>query len=211
MSLVEHLHIKYANFEIHIPRWEFSDQGVTALWGPSGSGKTTVLRALIGLENCPQLRWMHKGEDLARLKVEERGLGVVFQNYELFPHMTVKGNILFAANARKVKEPQWRELVERLRLSEILDARASQLSGGEKQRVALIRALIGKPRILLLDEPFSSLDEEVRSEARLLVKDVIKDLDIPTLLVTHDESDIAVLAHHKAHLKSLCAPKEVVF
>ena len=207
MSLVENLYIEYKNFKIHIPQWEFSDQGVTALWGPSGSGKTTILRTLIGLEECPGLKWYYKGEDLAQLTVEQRKLGVVFQNYELFPHMTVKENILFAVRARKIQNSNWSEFVDSLRLSKHLQKKANQLSGGEKQRVALVRALVGKPRILLLDEPFASLDKEARDEARQLVQRVIKNLEIPTLLITHDPNDISTLADHKVEIQTIVTPQ----
>src|SRR5690348_14214583 len=102
MSLVEGLQKRFDDFEIDIPRWEILDRGITALSGPSGSGKTSVLRMLIGLEPCPGLRWMFKGEDLARMSLADKRLGVVFQSLELFPHMSARENILFAARARKI-------------------------------------------------------------------------------------------------------------
>ena len=203
MSLVENLYVEYDNFKIYIPHWEFSDRGVTALWGPSGSGKTTIFRTLIGLEECPSLKWDYRGEDLAQLSVESRRLGVVFQNYELFPHMTAKENILFAVKARKIQDSNWSRFIDPLNLSKSLQTKASRLSGGEKQRVALVRALVGEPRILLLDEPFSSLDKEIREEARQLVKSVIKDLEIPTLLITHDSDDIRALADESVEIEKI--------
>ena len=207
MSLIENLYIQYENFEIYIPHWEFSDTGVTALRGASGSGKTTVFRTLIGLEKCPTLKWIYKNMDLAGLKVEHRNLGVVFQNDQLFPHMSAKENILFAAKARNIQKPNLDFFINRLHLSKSLQTKASQLSGGETQRVALVRALIGEPRILLLDEPFCSLDKDMRQESRQLVKRVINDLDIPTLLITHDRDDILSLADHKVELSALTKKK----
>ena len=201
--MVENLHVKYDNFEIYIPFWEFPDMGVTALWGESGSGKTSLLRVLVGLEPCPHLRWEFKGENLAKLRVEQRNLGVVFQSYELFPHMTARENILFAARARGVVRPEIDRFIDALHLGRVLHTKASQLSGGEKQRVALARALIGGPRALLLDEPFSCLDSSMREESRRLVRDVMKGLDIPTLLITHDLEDIRYLADHRVELASL--------
>jgi sulfate transport system ATP-binding protein/putative spermidine/putrescine transport system ATP-binding protein len=198
MSLVEGLVQDFAEFQVSIPRWEILDEGVTALSGPSGSGKTTMLRILIGLIECPTLQWIYQGVDLAKLPIAERRLGVVFQSLELFPHLTARENILFAARARKIKVEEaskdYTRLVADLKLEPCQDRNITQLSGGERQRVALARALIGQPKILLLDEPFSSLDVQLRDEARELVRRIIKKRGIPTLLITHDNKDLEVLA-----------------
>jgi sulfate transport system ATP-binding protein/putative spermidine/putrescine transport system ATP-binding protein len=198
MSLVENLIRDYGDFKVEIPRWEIADQGVTALWGPSGSGKTSVFRLLAGLEPCPGLTWTFKGEDLARLAPPDRRIGVVFQSFELFPHMSAEENILFAARARRIPEADarksFRRLIESLRMESYVSKKAAVLSGGEAQRVALARAVIGRPRILFLDEPFSSLDAELRERARLMTKSLIQELQIPTLLVTHDQNDLDRLA-----------------
>jgi len=187
-------------FKVNIPHWEIPDQGVTAVWGPSGSGKTTIFRILIGLEECEGLTWKFGDVDLAVLPTPERRLGVVFQSFELFPHMSAAENILFAARARHLPAPEsearLQELVSDLRLEDCLSRRASLLSGGEAQRVALARAVIARPRFLFLDEPFSSLDAELRADARALVKRVITRLAIPTLLITHDSDDLSALADH---------------
>lgn len=200
MSLVEGLIKTYDGFSINIPRWEIADQGVTALWGPSGSGKTSAFRLLIGLEPCRGLRWNFKGIDLAALPVPDRRLGVLFQSLELFPHMTAEENVLFAARARRLPEAEtrerWEELVRELRMGSYLQRTAHLLSGGEAQRVALARAVIAQPRFLFLDEPFSSLDAELKAEARASVKRVITRFDIPTLLITHDRADLEALAQH---------------
>ncbi|MBX3041893.1 MAG: ATP-binding cassette domain-containing protein [Bdellovibrionaceae bacterium] len=204
MSSVKNLFRDYGDFKIDIPHWEIADQGVTALIGPSGSGKTSVFRLLIGLEKAQSLKWIFEGEDLAKLPPSRRRLGVVFQNYELFPHMTAAENILFAAKARGLGkteiERRFRQLTDRLRMSPFLERPASVLSGGEKQRTALVRALIGKPRLLLLDEPFSALDEELREESRKLVKDLIREEKVPALLVTHDRQDVAALADQSQNI-----------
>lgn len=195
MSLVENLTKKYSDFKIDIPQLEIADAGVTALCGPSGSGKTSVMRLLLGLERPDSLTWMFQGEDLSRVPVGERRIGVVFQSYELFPHMTAHENIQFAANARRIKDAtdMIKGVVQRLDLSRVLNTRASLLSGGEKQRVALARALVARPRILFLDEPFSALDEELKQEARELVNVLISEFGIPTLLITHDPRDLQAL------------------
>lgn len=198
MSLVENLFYEYDSFKLEIPSWEILDQGITVLWGASGEGKTTVFRILIGLEKCPKLKWNFHGVDLAKLSVPERRLGVVFQGFELFPHMTAIENILFAAQARHVDEDRiktklnkWTEI---LHMHKFLDQKASTLSGGEKQRVAFVRAMIGEPRVILLDEPFSSLDEDLRMESRQLLKTLLQEEKIPAILITHDRKDVEFLA-----------------
>ncbi|MBS1970015.1 MAG: ATP-binding cassette domain-containing protein [Bdellovibrionales bacterium] len=199
MSLVENLFRNYGDFKIDIPSWEILDEGVTVLSGPSGSGKTSVFRLLIGLETAPNFRWMFKDHDLAKMAVPQRRLGVVFQTLDLFPHMTAEENILFAAKAREIPPEQaferLQELTKVLQMTSFLNRPVSVLSGGEKQRVAIARALSGDPRILLLDEPFSALDQELRQESRALIKSVIEKEKIPTILVTHDPADVEALAN----------------
>lgn len=202
MSLVTGLSCQLGPFRLDIPRWELPDQGVSALWGPSGSGKSTVLRSLVGLQAVPGMKWVYEGQDFTSMSYREKRFGVVFQNYELFPHMSVIENLRFAQKARGLK----RDEAELARLLEQVDLAARKkdivgpLSGGEKQRVALARALVGHPRYVFLDEPFSSLDTGSRRQARELVKSVITEHNIPTLLITHDKADIDVLADHIFYL-----------
>lgn len=206
MSYVENLHRDYGDFKIDIDRWEILDQGVTVLWGPSGSGKTSVFRILLGLEECPGMKWNFQGVDLAKLKTPDKRLGVVFQTLDLFPHMTAEENILFAARARNVDSrkvaSRMKELNEVMQMEGFLQRKASVLSGGEKQRVAIARAIVGEPRLLLLDEPFSALDQELREESRKLLKRVIEVEKIPALLVTHDHRDVEVLANKVSKIRN---------
>lgn len=198
MSLVENLIINMDGFHLEIPRWEILDEGVTALVGPSGSGKSTIFRVLLGLIPCRTLRWKYQELDLAALPIRDRKIGVVFQSYDLFPHMTGRANIEFAAKARGLQKKEIEniiaELNSELSMEKFIDRKVNLCSGGEKQRIALARAIAGRPRILLLDEPFSALDEDLRDEARMLLKKLIDRHKIPTLLVTHDQRDVAVLA-----------------
>lgn len=210
MSVVKNLIVNKPDFILSLADFELPDEGTTGLLGASGSGKTTLIRALLGLEECPGLQWIFKGEDLFKLSLRERKLGVVFQDFALFPHMSSQENIWFSAKARGLVGVETRtaaealfvELVEALNLKNILKRRASVLSGGEKQRVSLARALMGQPRFLFLDEPFSALDAENRSNARELVASVLKKFKVPSLLISHDKEDLAALADFAYELKN---------
>lgn len=198
MSQVRNLVKKWDDFTLDVPEWNILDQGVTALWGPSGSGKSTLLKVLMGFEDCPGYSWKFQNEDISQLKIHQKKLGVVLQNHDVFPHMTALENLIFAAESRKIEkklaQQKIDELSNKLKMTDFLNRKASLLSGGERQRLALARALIGEPRILILDEPFSALDENLKADARLLVKKMIQDAGIPTLLVTHDRADLEILA-----------------
>lgn len=208
MSLIKNLNLQFKSdqFELKIDELQIPDQGVTAFWGPSGAGKTTLFKTLIGLYQPVDWSWDFKGEPLHRLSVSDRRLGVVFQNYELFPHLTAEENIKIVMQARYSKDELSKvyqlceEYRQRMQLISCWNARAEKLSGGEKQRVALLRALLSQPRLLLLDEPFSALDPHLRAEARLLVKSVLHELSIPVYLITHDQADVDVLASTQIEL-----------
>jgi molybdate transport system ATP-binding protein len=165
-----------------------------ALVGPSGAGKSTVVRAVAGLLPPEQGRVTSDGEtwlDAANgvsLPPERRSVGVVFQDYALFPHMTVAENVAFGGR------PSAPGLIEQFGLGPLSHARPSELSGGERQRVALARALARDPRVLLLDEPLAALDAQTRVAVRADLAERLRDLGLPTLLVTHDYADAAALA-----------------
>ena len=171
-----------------------------ALVGPSGAGKTTVLRAIAGLVRPERGRVVLDGEVLfdsasgVALPPEDRRVGFVFQEYALFPHMTVAQNVAYGSRDGTG------ELLERFRIAHLAGARPGELSGGERQRVGLARALARDPGVLLLDEPLSALDPHTRAALRLELKELLDELDLPVLLVTHDFHDAAVLADRVAAL-----------
>lgn len=204
MSLIENLRHQYDDFLIDIPRWELPGTGISSLQGPSGSGKTSVIRLLLGLDSCPGLVWKIQGVDIARLSVREKKLGVVFQSLDLFPHMTAEQNWLFGRESRglALSAPLVKEIPRRLKIDSLAKQSVQSMSGGERQRVALARALLLEPRFLFLDEPFSALDIELRSEARALVREVIHEMRIPTLLITHDPDDVRELSEHQFKIKN---------
>lgn len=206
MSLVEKLIIEYSDFSVHVENWELLNSGVTVLWGPSGSGKTSVFRGLLGLESVKECKWNFAGVDIGRLSPGQKNIGVVFQSYDLFPHMSAYENIQFAAEAKKVSssefEAQLDAIARKLRIDHLMNKKAPLLSGGEQQRVAMARAVVGKPRMLFLDEPFSALDEELKQESRELVRDFIKEQNIPVLMITHDKRDVDFLADKISEIKA---------
>lgn len=195
MALIKNLKLKFDHFLLDIPELKIADEGVTAFWGPSGSGKTSLFKTLIGLHQPAGWSWDLHGIKMHELELADRQLGVVFQSYDLFPHLTAEQNIRIVAEARgEVSESVIENFKNKLGLSSCWKTLAQKLSGGEKQRVSIMRALVSQPRILLLDEPFSALDPQLRNEARLLVKGLISELKIPVYLITHDQADVDALA-----------------
>jgi sulfate/thiosulfate transport system ATP-binding protein len=177
---------------------DIGDGEFFVLLGPSGSGKSTLLRAIAGLTGVDHGRISLHGRDVTHISARDRGVGLVFQNYALFRHMTVADNIEFALRVRRMRASQRRERrreLLRLVALEGMDNRLpSQLSGGQQQRVAVARALAHKPEVLLLDEPFGALDAKIREELRRTIREVQRELGITTILVTHDQEEAFALA-----------------
>ena len=187
-------------FSVEIRQGEFF-----ALLGPSGCGKTTTLRLIAGLET-PDTGTIHFGDrNVTALPPEKRNAAMVFQSYALFPHMTVFENVAFGLRARKMPKPDIAARVaESLALVQLesVDKRAvTDLSGGQQQRVALARALAVRPDILLLDEPLSNLDAELRYATRAQLAELQKRLGITAIYVTHDQEEAIELAHRIAVIK----------
>jgi molybdate transport system ATP-binding protein len=192
---------------------------VVALVGPSGAGKTTVLRAVAGLHRpdrgriaCGAEIWFDDdGERVVDLAPERRSVGYVPQHHALFPHLTVRENVAFSGAAAATVD----SLLTRLAIAQLADERPARLSGGERQRVALARALARQPKVLLLDEPLAALDAHTRRVVRDELAAELRTFGIPTLLVTHDFSDAAVLADRVAvivdgSLRQLATPAELL-
>ncbi|MDT0211696.1 ABC transporter ATP-binding protein [Curtobacterium sp. BRD11] len=181
-------HRALAGLSLRIEPGEF-----VSLLGPSGCGKTTALRALAGLEAIDAGAIRIDGVDVDAVPVERRDIGMVFQQYSLFPHMTVRQNVSFGLEMRKVAAPARRERViealDMVHLAGLADRFPHQLSGGQQQRVALARALVTRPRVLLLDEPLSALDAKVRVSLRDEIRRIQSDLGITTVFVTHDQEE----------------------
>lgn len=169
------------------------EQETLCLLGPSGSGKSTLLRILAGLENADTGSILWKGKDITALPVEKRNFGLMFQDYALFPHMSVAENIAFGPRMHGWKEDAIRRRVEQtltiVRMEKFSERRVVDLSGGEKQRVALARTIAPNPALLMLDEPLGALDKALRDELGQVLREILNELQIPTIYVTHDQEE----------------------
>jgi ABC-type Fe3+/spermidine/putrescine transport system ATPase subunit len=184
---------------------EIADGEFFAFLGQSGCGKTTTLRVIAGLERPDSGRVYLDGRDVTDLPPEKRDAAMVFQNYALFPHLNVRENVAFGLKARKTpREETRRRVIEALELVQLagLERRAvTDLSGGQQQRVALARAIAVQPKILLLDEPLSNLDAELRYSTRRQLADLQQRLKITAIYVTHDQEEALELAHRIAIMR----------
>jgi ABC-type sugar transport system ATPase subunit len=179
-----------------------ADGGITVVVGPSGSGKSTLVALVAGLLAPAAGRILFAGRDMAGVPPERRDVGVVFQSYALFPHLSVEDNVAFGLTTRHRRlprrevAPRVRELAALLGLTPLLARRPAELSGGERQRVALARALAPRPALLLLDEPLSALDASLRRQLRAEVAALLRGLGTTVLYVTHDQEEAMMLADH---------------
>jgi putative spermidine/putrescine transport system ATP-binding protein len=189
-----------------------------ALLGPSGSGKTTCLRLIAGFDRPDSGRILLDGEDVTDIPPYDRNLNTVFQDYALFPHMTVAENVAYGPRVRGVAAEERRrragEMLELVRLGSYGDRRPAQLSGGQRQRVALARALINSPKVLLLDEPLGALDLKLREEMQAELKGLQQRLGITFVFVTHDQGEALSMADRVAvfsqgRIEQLDTPREL--
>jgi putative spermidine/putrescine transport system ATP-binding protein len=189
-----------------------------ALLGPSGCGKTTTLRLLAGLEDADAGDITVGGRDITHLRASKRDMGMVFQAYSLFPHMTVQQNVAFGLRLRRVttakRDQRALEMLDLVGLSAQAGRYPHQISGGQQQRVALARALAIEPQVLLLDEPLSALDAKVRAQLRDQIRRIQLDVGITTLFVTHDQEEALAIADRvgvmkDGHIEQLAPPTEV--
>jgi len=201
------------NFNFEIP-----DGKLIGLLGPSGCGKSTTLFMLSGLQKPTSGQIFFGEEDVTELAPEKRGIGLVFQNYALYPHMTVKQNIMFPLQNLKVAKEEslarTEEVARLVQIDDLLDRKPNELSGGQQQRVAIARALVKMPNVLLLDEPLSNLDARLRLQTREEIRRIQKETGITTIFVTHDQeeamsiSDLIVVMK-KGVLQQIDRPQDV--
>jgi putative spermidine/putrescine transport system ATP-binding protein len=201
------------DLNISVARSEF-----ISLLGPSGCGKTTLLRLIAGLMKPDAGRIAINGSDLTQVPAHKRNIGVVFQNYALFPHLTVEQNIAFGLEAQKTLKAEIGARVQNalalVRMQAFAERRISALSGGQQQRVAVARALVVKPSLLLLDEPFSALDRKLRETMQIELRHLLRDLEITSIFVTHDQDEALVMSDriavmNEGRIEQLGAPDEV--
>jgi molybdate transport system ATP-binding protein len=199
-----------SRFELDV-EFSCSEQRVV-LFGPSGAGKTQTLRLIAGITRpdagrvCVAGRLLHDSAQGVMLTPQQRRLATMFQDYALFPQLTVRQNIAFGCQTgwrnpgREAKHPEVEAWIERFQLQAVASHQPHQLSGGQRQRTALARALVSKPTALLLDEPFAALDQRLRHQLRDELLALQADLQIPLLLITHDDDDVRCIAERVVHL-----------
>jgi len=202
-----------AGIDLDIGRGEFF-----SLLGPSGSGKTTTLRMIAGFELPSSGRVLLAGRDVSQLPPYERDVNTVFQDYALFPHMSVQQNVEYGLMVKRVKkgerEDRARQALEMVRLGEYGDRKPGQLSGGQRQRVALARAIVNRPKVLLLDEPLGALDLKLRQEMQIELKSIQREVGITFVYVTHDQEEALTMSDriavmNRGVVEQLAAPEDV--
>ena len=196
---------------------QVDDGEIVSILGPSGCGKTTLLNLILGIADADGGHIRYDGQDLTSTPMEKRGFNIVFQDYALFPNLNVSQNITYGLRNKPgiSTEKEVNELIELLGLREHLSKRIDQLSGGQKQRVALARTLVMKPRILLLDEPLSTLDGVIKESIKDRIKTIAREYQLTTIIVTHDPEEALtlsdrVLIMEGGSISQYAKPEEIV-
>ncbi|WP_321419189.1 ABC transporter ATP-binding protein [uncultured Desulfobacter sp.] len=215
MIRLDNINLVFPGFAIENINLTIREKDFFALIGPTGSGKSVLLEIIMGLTPFPSGKLLFKEKNIGRTPVEKRHLALVYQDFALFPHLSVAHNILYGIRYHgiEIDESHKRldELANILGLERILNRKPHKLSGGEKQRVALARALILNPVVLLLDEPLSALDPEFHGEAKNLLKQIHRDMDMTIVMVSHNFGDVMYLANRGAviHQGKICQAGDI--
>jgi putative spermidine/putrescine transport system ATP-binding protein len=202
-----------SNLDLEIPQGEFF-----SMLGPSGSGKTTVLRIIAGFESATSGQVLLEGSDVTELAPFDRDVNTVFQDYALFPHMSIQLNVEYGLRARKMPKEKRAKLasqaIDSVKLSHLADRLPHQLSGGQRQRIALARALVLRPKVLLLDEPLGALDKQLREEMQVELKRIQREAGITFIFVTHDQEEAMrmsdrIAVFNQGKIEQIGTPREV--
>lgn len=218
---VESLLKKYGNkVVLNSVSFDIKQGEFFSILGPSGCGKTTLLRCLIGIEHPESGSIEKNGVDITNANPKDRGMGIVFQNYALFPNMTVYQNIGYALKARKMAkediDKKVRQIIDDVGLSDHINKKPRQLSGGQQQRVAIARTLVLRPDLVLFDEPMSALDSDIRMQLRALIKEVQKKRGISMVYITHDQEEAfslsdRIMVMNNGNILQIGTPKDIYY
>ena len=217
--VLDHISKRYGDFvAVHDANFAIAHGEFFAMLGPSGCGKTTTLKMIAGFEQPTAGRVMLDGVDVSDVPPYKRNVNTVFQQYALFPHMSVFDNVAFGPRSKKIEESKLKtsvmEMLEIVRLSEFSHRKPSQLSGGQQQRVALARALVNYPSALLLDEPLAALDLKLREAMQIELKRIQREVEISFIFVTHDQGEALTMSDRIAvmsqgHVEQIGTPQEI--